>query len=184
MEGAADFLEWCWQGRRLNDMLVFPMTNALGQVKGVQFRHLDRAAKGYTDYLLDHDEPVLFGLAQAMPHVWQSQSIWIVEGAFDLFPIQRVYPNIIPTMTAAVSTALLRFLKRNVRNVWLGYDMDPTGWKGAKELAQHDAPDFRVHIPKFPRLKFFDGREAKDPSDLWEILGDDKFGVYLKNLGT
>jgi len=181
LEGAEDFLEWCWQGKRLDDMFVFPMTNALGQVKGVQFRHVDRKSKGYIDYLTDHDEPVLFGLAQAMPHVWRTQAIWLVEGAFDMFPVQRVFPNVIPTMTAAVSAALMRFLKRNVRDVWLGYDTDSAGYKGARDVAAHATADFQVHIPKLPRLKFFDGHLTKDPADLWEVLGDDRFGVYLRN---
>jgi DNA primase len=181
LDGAEDFLEWCWQGRKLDDMYVFPMTNALGQVKGLQFRHVDRKAKGYTDYLVDKDEPALVGLAQAMPHVWRTQSVWLVEGAFDMFPIQRVYPNVIPTMTAAVSTSLMRFLKRNVRDVWLGYDTDRTGYFGAREVAEQATDDFRVHIPKLPILKFFDGRSTKDPADLWEVLGDDRFGVYLRN---
>src|ERR1700744_1794987 len=76
LEEAKDFMEGCWQGKRLDDMFVFPMTNALGQIKGVQFRHVERKSKGYIDYLTDRDEPVLFGLAQAMPHVWRTQSIW------------------------------------------------------------------------------------------------------------
>jgi len=184
LEGAEAFLDWCWQGRKLEDMFVLPMTNSLGQVKGVQFRHVERHKKGYTDYLVDKEEPALFGLAQAMPHVWQTQWVVLVEGAFDLFPVQRVLPNVIPTMTASVSLGLLRFLRRNVREIWLMYDTDKSGYEGARAFVAENGQHFKyLHNPGLPRLKY-EQRLTKDPAELWEVLGDERFGVYLRNQAT
>jgi len=176
-----EFLAWARSDNKLDDVFTFPLTNCLGQVKGVQFRHVDRKAKGYTDYLTAKDEPVFFGFAQAMPAMWATQKICLVEGAFDLFPIQRVFPFTVPTMTSNVSSTFFRFLKRNVREVWFGYDMDSAGRKGAFDFAKKHGRDFsKVKIPQFPQVKFLDGRRAKDPSDLWEVMGDERVGVYLR----
>lgn len=175
------FSSW-WRGKKLRDAFVFPLTNALGQVKGLQFRHVEREVKGYLDYFLDEDEPVYFGLFQAMPHIWSTQVVCLVEGVFDLFPIQRVIPNVVPTMTSTVTTSFFRFLRRNVREVWFGYDMDSIGQKGAKDFLEKYGHEFDcIKTPQFPRLQFPDGKRAKDPADMWEVVGDDRFGVYLRS---
>jgi DNA primase len=182
LQNAKGFLEWSLQGRKLSDMFVFPLTNALGQVKGLQFRHVEREAKGYTDYFLSKDEPAYFGLSMAMPYVWRTQTVCLIEGTFDLFPVQRVFPFAVSTMTASVTTAFHRFLRRNVSKVWLGYDSDSTGRRGAQEFKERHGADFeQVLIPEFPRLKMPGGKRTKDFSDVWEVLGDERFGVYLKS---
>lgn len=178
-----EFLEWCWQGRRLDDVFLLPLTNVLGQVKGLQFRHVDQARSGYSDYIPFEDEPVLFGLSQAMKHVWTSESIWLVEGAFDLFPIQRVYPEVVATLTARVTSEFARLLRRLVKEIWLAYDMDNTGRTQSRRVAQTYGRDFTIHEVSLPQLSRPDGtRKVKDPSELWEVWGDSRLGVYLRRL--
>ena len=177
-----DFVEWSRSGQKLMDVYVFPLTNALGQVKGVQFRHVEREVKGYTDYFVAKDEPILFGLSQAIPHIWATRKVCLVEGVFDLFPVQHVFPFALTTLTSTVSSNFLRFLKRNVRDVWFAYDMDAPGRKGVYEFMQHRSDFENIRAPQLQRLKFANGKRAKDPSDLWELMGDERFGVYLKSV--
>jgi len=59
---AGPFLKWVHDRGGLQGQFVLPMTNAQGQVRGVQFRFIDRAKKGYGIYSIEEDEPVLFGL--------------------------------------------------------------------------------------------------------------------------
>jgi len=178
-----EFLEWSWNGRRLDDVFLLPLTNTLGQVKGLQFRHVDRARSGYSDYIPYEDEPVLFGLGQAMPHVWETESIWLVEGGFDLFPIQRVYPEVVATLTARVTSGFSRLLRRLAKEIWLAYDMDDTGRKMTREVVQTYGRDFSIHPVNFPRPLRPDGKaRAKDPSELWEVWGDRRLGVFLRRL--
>jgi DNA primase len=181
--GLEDFLKWYrGNGKKVWDVYVFPLTNALGQVKGVQFRHVERAARGYTDFYLSKDEPAFFGLAQSMPHVWRTGTILLVEGVFDFFPVQRVFPQAMSSMTAAVSSNFARFLKRNVREVWLGYDRDAAGRDGAFKFVEEHGKEYeRVRVGQLPALMMANGKRTKDPSDLWELLGDDRFGVYVKS---
>lgn len=175
-----DFLNW-WNGSKLRDVYVFPLTNSLGQVKGLQFRHVEREAKGYTDYFIAKDEPAFFGFAQAMPHVWATQTICLVEGPYDLLPTQRVIPFAVPTMTAGVSSAFFRFLLRNVKEVWFGYDFDRTGREAVKKFQEEYGKEFRVKAPQFPRIRLANSRAAKDLSDMWEALGDERFGVHVRS---
>lgn len=181
LQDAKAFQAWCeFNKAQLVDVFVFPLTNALGQVKGLQFRRVDRAAKGYLDYLPVKDEPAFFGLSQAMPYVWQTQVVCLVEGAFDLLPLQRVFPNTVPTMTSSVSTSFFRFLRRNVREVWFCYDMDRAGREGVREfLANYKSHFKRVLHPQLPRVKSVTGRFAKDPGELWECLGDEQFRIRV-----
>lgn len=178
------FLDWCWEGRRLRNMFVLPLTNTLGQVKGLQFRSVDPERKGYSDYTPCGEEPVTFGLAQAMPHVWKMESIWLVEGVFDVFPIQRVYPNIIPALTNHLNEPVARLFRRLVTHVWLTFDMDDKGREAARRvLYEYKNDRFKIHDVRLPRPKSLDGSgRVKDPSELWESWGDDRFREYLRSV--
>lgn len=179
---AQEFLTWSDGGKKLDDVFVLPLTNALNQVRGFQFRYVDRAKKGYMDFFADEEEPVLFGLGPAMPHVWRSGALWIVEGGFDLFPIQRVYPNIVATLTSRVPEHFVRLLRRFVDVIWLVYDMDNAGLRGAHGFIKEYGQEFRTHEVKLPKVRKTDGSQSKDPSDVWEAWGDARFGVFLRQL--
>lgn len=183
LEGAEDFLRWSHQGQRLDDVLVLPLTNALGAVHGFQFRHVDRDRKGYLDYLPYKEEAVLFGLGQSMPQVWASGGIWLVEGAFDLFPLQRHVPNIVATLTARVPESLVRVIRRLVSQVWIGYDSDPAGQSAMTQFAKQHGREFRVHPVYYPRVQVPGSTKfVKDPGELWEAWGDDQIASFLQTV--
>jgi DNA primase len=132
------------------------------------------------DFIEGKDEAVLFGLAQAIPHIWRTRSVFLVEGAFDLFPIQRHVPQVVATLTARVVDALVRVLRRLVRRIWLGYDMDETGRRGSDRFIKAHGDDFEdVSIIEYPKVKMISGKLIKDPGDLWEAWGDTQLGAFL-----
>lgn len=178
------FRAWCQGGRKLQDSYVFPLTNTLGVVRGFQFRSVDRQAKRYSDYFEDERQPeaIFFGLAQAMPHVWEHESIFLVEGPFDLFPIQSVFPGIVATLTARVTEPLIRVMKRLVKDVWMGYDNDPPGRQGCARFMKEHGKDFNCHDVVYPKTAFYDGRVSKDPCDLWEAWGQDGLGKFVRSV--
>lgn len=176
-----DFLTWwadnLWQ---LEDSFLIPLTNTLGHVLGFQFRHVEVGRKGYMDYLASKEEAVLFGLHQAMKSVWASGSITFVEGAFDLFPIQRHLPNVVSTLHAGISISTWRLLRRLVDQVYLGWDSDKPGRDAAYKTVKDDkAASFKFQILKFPRVQFR-GNLTKDPNELWCAWGDAQLGVFLE----
>jgi hypothetical protein len=120
-------------------------------------------------------------MAQAMPHVWKTKAVWLVEGVFDLFPIQRVHPNVIPTLTNRVSDPLGRLLKRLVTDLWLAFDMDEKGREAVRKTTWNYRKDFTIHDIRLPRPFSLDGKtRVKDPSELWEAWGDVKFEKFLR----
>lgn len=177
-----EFTEWARGGARLDDVYVLPLTNVLGAVRGLQFRHVARERSGYDDFIVDKGEAVLFGLAQAMPHIWKTESIFLVEGGFDLFPVQRAFPGVVATLTARVVESLTRVLRRMVTEVWLGYDMDPTGRKACASFAREHGKEFRCHTVTYPQPKSPNGKPPKDPNELWELWGDQRFGAFVQTV--
>lgn len=173
---------WANHSSRYRNALVFPLTNTLGDVHGVQFRDLDPKVRGYLDYFETKEEPAFFGLAQAMPSVWQTEEVWLVEGAFDLCPLQRHVPNVIATIHAGVSKQLARVLRRVARTLWVAYDMDSTGLTVSYGLARELRELFKVVVVKFPRAPLAAGGTAKDPNDLWSAWGDVGLGAYLQKV--
>lgn len=176
-----DFLKWA-NGKAIEDVYVFPLTNTLGDVRGFQFRYVDRERSGYMDYILDDGQPVLFGLAQAMPTIWRTGHVLLVEGNFDLFPIQRAFPGTISTLTARVPENLIHTFRRLVREIWFGYDMDAAGRRGIANFARDHGQGFVVHQIDYPTPLMPNGKKAKDPGDLWEVWGDDKLGSLVRSL--
>lgn len=182
LKGAEEFLEWANGGSKLADVFLLPLTNSLGQTKGLQFRHVQREVKGYMDYFAARDEPIFFGLSQAMPHVWETGRACLVEGGFDLFPMQRLFPGTIATLTSKVSGSLAKLLRRTATEVLMGYDLDKPGRDGITHFVHEYASNFeKVRVPNCPVIRRADGKPAKDPADLWEAMGDESFGVYMKS---
>jgi hypothetical protein len=172
-----------WRRGNRSSVFVLPLTNTVGQVKGLQLRHSDKDVRGYSTFVLSPEEPVYFGLAQAMVAAWSSRSVWLVEGAFDVFPIQRVFPAVLSTMTADLSDTLARTLHRVVDEVYVGYDADPPGQRGVATIRKKHGKTFRVCAPQWPRVQRLDGKgPVKDPSDLWEAWGDERLGPFLRSL--
>lgn len=173
-----------WAGDKISECLVFPITNSIGEIRGLQFRHVERSRSGYMDYLPDQEEAVGFGLAHAMSPVWGCEEIIIVEGAFDLLPVQRFVPHVVATLTARVTETYVRLLRRLVRRVWIWYDNDSTGDRAYQKFRQHYGVDFDIQRLRCPKVSF-GGKLVKDPGELWEAWGDAQFGQYLRSaVGT
>jgi DNA primase len=175
------FLKWSDGGAKLDDVLVLPLTNTIGTIRGVQFRYVSRDRAGYMDFIEGKDEAVLFGLAQAMPHVWATRSVYLVEGGFDLFPVQRVFPGVVATLTARVTEPFLRILRRLVERIWLGYDADETGRRVSKRFRESHGHEFGIRTISYPTVPMIGtDKLTKDPGDLWETWGDVRFQEYLR----
>lgn len=176
-----DFLEW-WTNHnwQLDDCFVLPLTTTLGHTLGIQVRHVDRARKGYLDYYASDEEAALFGLGQAMPAVWETGDIWLVEGGFDVFPLQRHLSNVTATLHAGIGNDFWRVLKRVASRVYLAYDSDGAGRKASYDIVRGDhAKDFDFKIVKFPNVPYKGGKMTTDPSELWDVWGDKRLGVFL-----
>lgn len=166
-----------WASDKIDDVLLLPLTNSRSEVTGFQVRGVERGKSGYSDYLPDKREANVFGLGQAIEAIWRTRSVFLVEGAFDLFPIQRAYAPVVATLTARANPAFVKVLKRVVDRVWVGYDMDAAGRRGCSDFAREHGRDLKVYIVSYPELK-----KVKDPGDLWEAWGDSQLIPYVRDL--
>lgn len=166
-----------WAREKIDDVLLFPLTTVLGEIRGFQIRNVERAKAGYSDYLPDKREACVFGLGQAAKSMWETRSAFLVEGAFDLFPVVRGYGPVIATLTARAQPTLVRLLSRMVDRVWVGYDMDEAGRRGCAKFERDHRGDFEVYIVAYP-----EHHGVKDPAELWEALGEPRFLEYVQSL--
>ena len=175
------FVKWALSDDKIEDALLFPLTTTLGEIRGFQLRHVERKRGAYSDYFVDRREACLFGLHQAVEAMWQTGSAFLVEGAFDLFPVQRATPAVVATLTARTNGQMARVLRRIVKRVWLGYDMDETGRRGCADFVSEYGSDFEVYTVAYPMVN---GKVMKDPGDLWEAWGDAQMVPFIKSVLT
>lgn len=176
---AAPFLTWASTGR-LRDVLVFPLTNVLGEVRGIQVRARERGRKNYSDFFLGEGEPVAFGLGQAAEALWTRREVWLVEGAFDLFPVQRHFPATVAVLSVRTTAGLIRVLRRLVDRVYLGYDNDPPGRSACARFVREHGRTFDVQVVQYPRVKIMGVPvPIKDTGDLWEAWGDEPLKAFV-----
>ena len=168
-------------GVTLRNMIVFPLTTASGDIRGLQFRSLNQALRGYRDYIPYQEEPVFFGLAQAVSAMWETEEACVVEGAFDLFPVQRQCPGTVATLTSHVTGDLARLLRRFLGTLWILYDRDSSGFEGGKKFLSEYRDYFTTKFIRIPKVPKIVGEGwIKDPAELWEAWGDERFGVFWR----
>lgn len=170
-----------WAREKTQKVFVLPMTNTLGEVLGLQVRSIYKSNSKYSDYYATKREACLFGLGQAAPYLWESNSVLLVEGAFDLLPIQRFCPYVVSTLTAAVSPSFLKVMRRTIKTVWMGYDMDKAGRTASKDFQKDHGSEFEVYIIDYPKVQ---GSWVKDPGVLWELWGDNQLQKFMNETLT
>lgn len=173
LEEASEAERLYWEqsnkGSRLKDKLLFPMTNALGHIRGLQARTPDDDRKDYWKYYSPKADidAVFFGTNIAISRIWETGVIHLVEGIFDLFPVQRIAPNTVCLGTAQISQNQKTFLRRHVDEIRIMSDHDEFGDK----LFNNFYADHRDDFDHIQRVSY----AGKDPSDSWERLGEEGF---------
>ena len=126
------FSRWSHGLKRLRGYLSFPLHNMEGEAVGLAVRH--QVKKDYNKFTLDDAKVSVyaFGLGMAMPHIWRTRTVWVVEGPFDWFPMQQVIPNVIATTTDALTWQQCIFVRRFCDTVVFCLDMDEAGIRGVQ----------------------------------------------------
>lgn len=174
-EDTQSYLEWSSKGYRLRGKLVFPMRNAMGILRGIQIRSPDPHKKDYSKFYLGRSkvDAIFFGTRLAMPYIWEKREVYLCEGLFDFFPLQRAFPNTLCTGTANVSHRQVEFLLRFIDHVYVAFDSD---W-GGNEFWKRFNKD---HGSEFKSLQRIEIRN-KDISDMWSALGEKRFQKIIRS---
>jgi DNA primase len=164
-----------FQSHHLSNKLVFPVTDAVGDVVGIHVRTPSFDLKDYMKFYVGRSSAAarFFGTDRAMPYIWKHRSIVLCEGLFDLFPIARITPLVLCTLTASMSEADVRFLQRYVDDVYLAPDNDEQG----ERMADIFEYKYGSHFTKVDRVRF----RGDDLSECWSSLGDSRFSRLISN---
>jgi len=161
----------------MDGQIVFPVWNATGKLRGIETRLWEETAtRKYTQYWRAawKEDAVFLGMPGALESIWETGTVYIVEGMFDFFPVQRVFPNTLCTLTAKVMYSQYRFLQRYCRHVVFMFDMDEKGRTTTDEALERynvgGRDGFLAHRLTYP---------AKDPGELYEKWGISRFERYL-----
>lgn len=161
--------EWSRRGYGLRGKLVFPMTNAAGRLGGIQVRTPEEDIKDYSKFYTKRSsvDGLFFGANAAMPSIWGRREVYLCEGIFDFFPLQRVFPNTLCTGTANVGRDQMEFLQRYVDHVYVVFDRDWGGDRFWKRFETEEGSKFKT----VQRINVV----GKDVSEMWKRLGEHRF---------
>jgi len=131
-------VEECRGGVKLEQKVIFPLTNSMGAVAGLIGRSIEtKEFKIFTTDLAKYSG-FFFGFFQAMPYVIKENKVFLVEGPFDLFALSKVFPNTIATLTSWLSEAQYKFLRYFCDNIVTVFDQDPAGRHGQENACNFD----------------------------------------------
>ena len=162
----------------MEGQLTFPIYNQVGKLRGVETRMWEETEKRkYSQYWLSSwkEDAAFLGMPAAIPSIWETGTVFLVEGVFDFFAVQRVFPNTLCPLAAKLMWTQQKFLQRWCRNVVFMFDTDAKGREfTGKALDRYNVADsegFMAHRLIYP---------AKDPSELYQKWGFPRFDRYLK----
>lgn len=167
--------------------IICPFRSPRGNLLGLEGRTWAwEDGKQITDYRMGEAawNPVFIGLTSAaMEKIWAGGDVWIVEGLFDLAPMERVIPSkdvVLATVRAKLSDAHVEFLRRFLRpgaTVHMVYDNDETGRKQTHGWVDEKTGKSRwgaLQVLERVGLKCRDipYRGGKDPGEIWDAGGE------------
>lgn len=167
-------------GQRLIDWLVWPLWSPRGRVIGFAGRRIDE--KTITRYLLPEAawNPIWTGLTpESMQRIWDGGNVWVVEGLFDLLPLEWVVPSrdvVLGSERAQLTGKHVEFLRRFCTGiVRVVYDNDETGRRGT--FGWQDEETGKPRWGALQRLERVGLRavavpyRGKDPGEVWRHGG-------------
>lgn len=158
-------------GEKLQGKLIAPYFAPRGEFVGFESRNVRR--KFISDVRLPEAKrwcPTWLGLSPArMKAIWEGCDVWLVEGLFDLFPLELVVPKgdvVLASITAMLSHNQARFLSRFLKGqLHVVYDMDKGGRKGSEKVKTWmDSLGVRCR-----RVEY---RGGDDPGEIWDKGGE------------
>lgn len=168
-EGGDDrkrFMEETKKGRKYEDMIVFPIIDALGQVQGLVGRsYKTKAFKTYITSEVKYNG-FFFGFFQALPHIYSENRAFVVEGPFDCNALSHVLPNTVAALTAGLYQNQHEYLKLYCDRIVTVFDSDKAGYEATQRALE------------YPGTQSMD-LGYKDPAECLKQLSEEGFRKYV-----
>lgn len=167
------------RGESLTGCLVFPQRSPKGTLLGVEVRSMYEKWVGKYQLPAAAWNPIWIGMQRAMPRVWAGGDVWVVEGAFDLFPLEWGVPEtdaILASGRARLSWSHVEYLRRYCKGwVYMVYDNDEAGQQGMHGWTDKAGKWRQGALKSLERVKLrcmpIVYRGGKDPGEIWDAHG-------------
>ena len=166
-------------GEDLAGFLICPVWSPKGALIGMEAR--DPAVKFISDWreLAAAWNPFFLGMHRAAEKLWAGGDAWIVEGFFDICPLEWIVPPsdvVLATVRAKLSERHIEFLRRFCRGwVHMVYDRDEAGVHGTHGYIDKAGKKHwgALDVLRRAGLKCRDipYSGAKDPGEIWDRGG-------------
>jgi len=163
------FAKETFRGSKLENRIIFPFLDQLGRVQGLAGRYVDK--KDFKIFATEEAKfnGFFFGLYQALPHIYQENRVYVVEGMFDLLAFSKVFPNTVASITSGLNEQQHATLSMFCDKIITCFDSDGPGRLGTELAGQWDNV---AHTSI--------GGNFKDPAACLEAKGIKEFTKYLK----
>ena len=129
--------------RSLQEKIIFPLRNMLGNVNGLVVRELNNDGRRYIIYMLEEAKKTgaFFGLYEALPHILRTGKVFVHEGAIDAMSFSKVFPNTISTLTSFINEKQFDILDMIADKIILVFDDDKAGNYGIRKMKETYSSD-------------------------------------------
>lgn len=129
------FTYWVRKNNNLKNRLIFPLTNPIGEILGLEIRSLDK--KDYNIFMTREGKftGCFFGIDKVIRNIFISKTVVVTEGIFDLLSISNFLPYGVCTLTSNISNSQINQLKRFSNNFIFLFDPnDDPGISGRNKM--------------------------------------------------
>ncbi len=167
------------RGEMLGDWVLWPLYSPRGRVIGCAGRR--GTTKNITRYMLpeSHWQPIWTGLTpEVMARIAEGADVWVVEGIFDLFPLEWAIPEsdvVLGSERARLTDKHIEFFRRFCRGwVRMVYDNDEAGQHGTHDYIDDKGKTRWGALRRLARAKVRAAAfsySGKDPGEVWNRGG-------------
>jgi hypothetical protein len=162
------------------NMIVCPYKNVYGCLAGARGRNVGMMGMPHFDYTWNHvnNASLVWFNEEALQH---EEPVVIVEGQFDAFRVERVYPHVIGNLTGKPVASKMKKLQQSPGAIIMG-DNDPTADVSIKKYLDYlDKYGVQCAVIQPPKEYDSDGKLIKQDPD---SMGEDWIREQLKPLVT
>ena len=161
------FVDECWRGKKLESKIIFPIRDQLGKIAGLSGRSVE--TKEFKNFITNEAKHngFFFGLHQALPHIYEKNYAFVVEGFFDVIALSKVFPNTVGSLTAGIMDSQFDLLSMYCDTVIVIFDTDKAG-NAAAERAEKRKGVYSLSLG------------YKDPARCLEYWGEEKFKKFMR----
>jgi len=160
------FVDECWRGKKFESKIIFPIRNQLGKLIGLSGRSIE--TKEFKNFIINEGKysGFFFGLYQALPHIYEKNYAFVVEGYFDSIALSKIFPNTVASLTAGIMDTQYNLLHMYCDTIIVIFDTDKPG-REAEERAVKRKGIYSITLG------------YKDPARCLEYWGPEKFKKFM-----